>query len=359
MTRENCRTYQKFSDDAQQCPSVCQENGKDDQITDDANDSELPGVEDDTGSISIGFNKACLKNVFTVLLILIYVLLTAVALFLAYQTISDFREKLSHPVMSVTFKEVDEYDAVGIALYLGKATLLSCQHHLHDHIPALVSPGNPGEGGCVIESVSYMDPYSNQTREVTVVQGPTDIRNRELIFLQFSQNETEEDFSSITYMLFYKFADLTASSDKAEFMKECERSYSMWTFSGGFRTWVKMSLIRTSGRGKESVEFRQEVKAFRLGEPSFDFDVEAFPILCKLLSVFCKRNRFLCYFGFIYRFKQHDTCCAPLTSKTFCSFLSTRENAYKEISCSCILSLSCLLCHSLFKCNHLETPSRI
>ncbi|XP_023695131.1 proton-activated chloride channel [Paramormyrops kingsleyae] len=266
MTRENCRTYQKFSDDAQQCPSVCQENGKDDQITDDANDSELPGVEDDTGSISIGFNKACLKNVFTVLLILIYVLLTAVALFLAYQTISDFREKLSHPVMSVTFKEVDEYDAVGIALYLGKATLLSCQHHLHDHIPALVSPGNPGEGGCVIESVSYMDPYSNQTREVTVVQGPTDIRNRELIFLQFSQNETEEDFSSITYMLFYKFADLTASSDKAEFMKECERSYSMWTFSGGFRTWVKMSLIRTSGRGKESVEFRQESSVVRYND---------------------------------------------------------------------------------------------
>lgn len=42
-------------------------------------------------------------------------------------------------------------------------------------------------------------------------------------------------------------------------MKDCERNYSMWTFSGGFRTWVKMSLVRTSGRGNESVEFRQEV----------------------------------------------------------------------------------------------------
>ncbi|XP_048831130.1 proton-activated chloride channel [Brienomyrus brachyistius] len=293
MTRENCRTYQKFSDDARQCPSVCQENGKSDQILDDGDDSDLPGVEDDTGSISIGFNRACLKNVFTVLLILIYVLLTAVALFLAYQTISDFREKLSHPVMSVTFKEVDEYDAVGIALYLGKATLLSCQHHLHDHIPALVSPGNPGDGGCVMESVSYMDPYSNQTREVTVVQGPTDIRNRELIFLQFSQNETEEDFSSITYMLFYKFADLTASSDKAEFMKECVRNYSMWTFSGGFRTWVKMSLIRTSGRGKESVEFRQESSVVKYNDkrPESERTNQLFFVVFEWRDVFIQEVR--------------------------------------------------------------------
>ncbi len=42
-------------------------------------------------------------------------------------------------------------------------------------------------------------------------------------------------------------------------MRDCERNYSMWTFSGGFRTWVKMSLVKTSGRSNEAVEFRQEV----------------------------------------------------------------------------------------------------
>lgn len=52
---------------------------------------------------------------------------------------------------------------------------------------------------------------------------------------------------------------LATSSDKAVFMRDCEKNYSMWTFSGGFRTWVKMSLVRTSGQGNESVEFRQEV----------------------------------------------------------------------------------------------------
>lgn len=59
------------------------------------------------------FNKACLKNVFTVILVLIYLMLTTVAAFLAYQTISDFLEKLNHPVMSVSYKEVEEFAPPG------------------------------------------------------------------------------------------------------------------------------------------------------------------------------------------------------------------------------------------------------
>lgn len=35
------------------------------------------------------------------------------AVFLVYQTVTDFREKLTHPVMSVSYKEVDRYDAPG------------------------------------------------------------------------------------------------------------------------------------------------------------------------------------------------------------------------------------------------------
>lgn len=46
-------------------------------------------------------------------------------------------------------------------------------------------------------------------RRALVVRGPSDVRNKELIFLQFSCNETGEDFSAITYMLFEKFSDLT------------------------------------------------------------------------------------------------------------------------------------------------------
>lgn len=42
-----------------------------------------------------------------------------------------------------------------------------------------------------------------------MVRGPSDVRNKELIFMQFSRNETEEDFSAINYMLFAKFSDLT------------------------------------------------------------------------------------------------------------------------------------------------------
>lgn len=75
----------------------------------------MAGVDSESASSSIRFSKACLKNVFSVLLILIYLLLMAVAVFLVYQTITDFREKLKHPVMSVSYKEVDHYDAPGRA----------------------------------------------------------------------------------------------------------------------------------------------------------------------------------------------------------------------------------------------------
>lgn len=73
----------------------------------------VPDGELGTTTPSLRFSKTCLKNVFSVILLFIYLLLMAVAVFLVYQTISDFREKLKHPVMSVTYKEVSLYDAPG------------------------------------------------------------------------------------------------------------------------------------------------------------------------------------------------------------------------------------------------------
>ncbi|XP_061552206.1 proton-activated chloride channel isoform X1 [Phycodurus eques] len=223
------------------------------------NERVLPEDDSRGSTASVRVSKACLKNVFTVVLIFIYLLLTTVAGFLAYQTISDFLEKLNHPVMSVTYKEVDAFSPPGIALYPGHARLLSCRHHYHDDIPPLVDPGKPQEGDCVIKEVTYYGPFANGTqKKALVVRGPSDIRSKELIFMQFIQNKTEEDFSAIPYMLFAKFSDLDRSLNKSEFMRDCERNYSTWTFSGGFRTWVKMSLVRTSGKSSQSVQFRQE-----------------------------------------------------------------------------------------------------
>ena len=52
----------------------------------------------------------------------------------------------------------------GIALYPGRAQLLSCKHHHHDHIPPLVAPGKPQEGDCVMQDVTYTGPYTNHTK---------------------------------------------------------------------------------------------------------------------------------------------------------------------------------------------------
>uniref|UniRef100_A0A6I8PDD1 Proton-activated chloride channel n=2 Tax=Ornithorhynchus anatinus TaxID=9258 RepID=A0A6I8PDD1_ORNAN len=219
----------------------------------------LPVLDSESTVSSIRFSKTCLKNVFSVLLSFIYLLLMAVAVFLVYQTITDFREKLKHPVMSVSYKEVDRYDAPGIALYPGQAQLLSCKHH-YDSIPPLENPGQPGDVNCTTRRVNYTDPFSNPTMKYAlIVQGPREVKKRELVFLQFRLNETDQDFSAIDYLLFSSFQEFLHSRDQAEFMQGCESSYSSWKFSGGFRTWVKMSLVKTKEEdGREAVEFRQE-----------------------------------------------------------------------------------------------------
>lgn len=263
LRKETSRSYQEFSDDdddGDARPPVYYEEDPNEHLQDEEPDYGA-SQEDDIreSSPSVRFNKACLKNVFTVVLIFVYLVLTAVAIFLAYQTISEFMEKLNNPVMSVTYKEVNKFSPPGIALFPGNAQLLSCRHHFHDYIPPLVNPGTAQIGDCEIKKVTYFGPFTNESeRTALVVRGPSDVRNKELIFMQFSQNQTEEDFSAITYMLFAKFKDLVDSANRSKFMRDCERNYSMWTFSGGFRTWVKMSLVKTSGNSSESVEFRQE-----------------------------------------------------------------------------------------------------
>ncbi|KAJ8290563.1 hypothetical protein GJAV_G00014530 [Gymnothorax javanicus] len=261
LRRDVSQPYQEFSDgEGENIPELCQGDILDESEPIEANDDFEETQDHSVVSYPLmGFDRACLKNIFSTILLCIYLMLTTGAAFLAYQTITDFMEKLNHPVMSVTFKEVDYFEPAGISLYLGKAQLLSCRHHLHDYIPPLVSPGQAEIGDCVTEEVNYTAPYSNHTmRKALVVQGPADVRNRELIFLQLCLNLTEEDFSAISYMLFARFSDLINSREKASFMQDCERNYSMLTFSGGFRTWVKMSLVKTSGKGVQSVEFRQE-----------------------------------------------------------------------------------------------------
>lgn len=70
-------------------------------------------------------------------------------------------------------------------------------------------------------------------------------------------------------------------------MKDCESSYSSWKFSGGFRTWVKMSLVKTKEEdGSETVEFKQEVKKEKHQEEFFG--------ACE--GVFCLFRLFLCIY---------------------------------------------------------------
>ncbi|XP_040468206.1 proton-activated chloride channel isoform X1 [Falco naumanni] len=261
LRAEVSASYQELSEDVERVSeNPTDEREGEMEVHEDASSVILPDSELGTAAPSLRFSKTCLKNVFSVILLFIYLLLMAVAVFLVYQTISDFREKLKHPVMSVSYKEVSLYDAPGIAFYPGKAQLLSCKHHYYDHILPLINPGQPGDIECTTQRINYTDPFTNQTMKYAlVVQGPRDVKKKELVFLQFHLNGTDQDFSAIDYLLFSSFQEFINSPEKAEFMKDCESSYSSWKFSGGFRTWVKMSLVKTKEEdGSETVEFKQE-----------------------------------------------------------------------------------------------------
>lgn len=56
------------------------------------------------------------------------------------------------------------FSTAGIALYPGKARLLSCRHHYHDHIPSRLLAGQQEDSDCVIKEVIYNDPYTNHTK---------------------------------------------------------------------------------------------------------------------------------------------------------------------------------------------------
>ncbi|OCT79393.1 proton-activated chloride channel [Xenopus laevis] len=258
IRKELSRSYQELNDETD--PIARDPEGAQEEEQEEAASAVIPDRDSDRSNTRVRFSRTCLKNVFSVLLIFVYLLLMGVAVFLVYQTITDFRDKLKHPVMSVSYKEVNVYDAPGIALYPGKARLLSCKHHLYDHIPPLIDPGQPGENTCITQNISYTDPYTNSTvKHALIVQGPRDVRRRELVFLQFHLNETKQDFSAIDYLLFSSYDGFLKSTNRVRFMQDCESSFSSWKFSGGFRTWVKMSLVKTKEEdGSQSVEFRQE-----------------------------------------------------------------------------------------------------
>lgn len=50
--------------------------------------------------------------------------------------------------------------------------------------------------------------FSGGQKRALVVRGPSEVHSKEVVFMQFSSNDTGEDFSAISYMIFADFTDL-------------------------------------------------------------------------------------------------------------------------------------------------------
>ncbi|XP_012870434.1 PREDICTED: transmembrane protein 206 [Dipodomys ordii] len=125
-----------------------------------------------------------------------------------------------------------------------------------------------------------------------IVRGPREVKKRELVFLQFRLNQSNEDFSAIDYLLFSSFQEFLQSPDRAGFMQACESAYSSWKFSGGFRTWVKMSLVETKEEdGREAVEFRQETSVVNYNDqrPAAEKSIQLFFVVFEWKDPFIQK----------------------------------------------------------------------
>nr|XP_006811293.1 PREDICTED: transmembrane protein 206-like [Saccoglossus kowalevskii] len=226
--------------------------------------------------------KSVLGDIMKAALTLFYVTLFSTAGIVAYQTISDLMESRKHPVASIQYNETDMYLPPGIVIYSTdvNAKFLSCGKYFYD----LVDPPdiNPNHKNCTNEEVVYPDPYfPERYRKAIVFKGPMNVHDKEILFINFSLNQTARNFSGIEYLLFQNwntfsnraelqhktlqaaktqttvpFNSISSArapverrsknrSNKEGFIRQVDIDNPTWTFSGGMLTWIRMSLMET------------------------------------------------------------------------------------------------------------------
>ncbi|XP_077862803.1 proton-activated chloride channel-like [Saccoglossus kowalevskii] len=190
--------------------------------------------------------KSVLGDIMKAALTLFYVTLFSTAGIVAYQTISDLMESRKHPVASIQYNETDMYLPPGIVIYSTdvNAKFLSCGKYFYD----LVDPPdiNPNHKNCTNEEVVYPDPYfPERYRKAIVFKGPMNVHDKEILFINFSLNQTARNFSGIEYLLFQNWNTFSNSSNKEGFIRQVDIDNPTWTFSGGMLTWIRMSLMET------------------------------------------------------------------------------------------------------------------
>lgn len=168
----------------------------------------------------------------------------------------------------------------GIALYPGKAELLTCKHHFYDYIPPLVNPGQPGEIGCIIERINYTDPFTNRSKVCIVYwvyswgcSGPNQERLWNFpcwMFCFFHPKSYFEVFEIILQGMFYS-ADLTTDSDVNKVKMDQSPYVTSKLPCASSRCWPKKPSVPNCTQGWQTCLFKCETAQIMCKAGSEDF----------------------------------------------------------------------------------------
>lgn len=150
--------------------------------------------------------------------------------------------------------------------------------------------------------------WLSRQKRALVVRGPTDVRKKELIFMQFSCNETAQDFSAITYMIFSRFSDLA----------------DRWAQTCGAaamtadHTLILQQILFRESAGKYLCHLKNSGGTVNLSEMQCEISLKSAPSFHALWN----KSFLTALFGLLWYYCDSRMCVWPLAQSVYKCFLS-------------------------------------
>ncbi|XP_074645017.1 proton-activated chloride channel-like [Tubulanus polymorphus] len=199
----------------------------------------------------------------------IYIILAIIAVVFTYSLIYDLVKAMNHPVRSIHYRQVKEYEAPGIVVYPGGAELLACGHYFNNIVTSKVRLTDLDlvNRNCSYVNITYKDPVvEGLTRNAVVFRGPSTMVQKEAVFLHFQLEDETRDFFTVSYFVFPGWDAFNSSTTKSQAseLKGYHKVAPTYALSSGLRMWMKLSMKDTYMLdGHKHTEFKIEYSVVR------------------------------------------------------------------------------------------------